>query len=217
MPIAEDLSDFDEVVLYAMDDPEVRFFSDSEPDAMRIRPDSRAFYGMGALFSNYPQKQRKKHAVSVNIGMGSSDQSSQSGARINIPYYLPKTEMNGTWAMKDAGQPRAVFEYLIDFFDPYLCEVYSYNFSWSVVDRDLDKGLEIGLYTYSKSPKVRALLRNDPHVSDYRGGILFRLGDSVDMFRDPDAREAAIRIRDKFRAAKLTDWTEGIENVIPHA
>ena len=215
MPIAEDLSDFDEVVLYAMDDPEVRFFSDSEPDTMRIKPNSRSVFGMSALFSNHPQKKLKKHAVMVNIGMGSSDGSVGSGVRIKIPYYMPNVEENGEWAMREAGQPQAVFEYLIDFFDPYLCEVYPLDFATSITEWGIDGNLNIGLYSYSKNPKVRALLGSDPHVSDYRDGILLTLGDNVDVFRDPDTRNTAIGIRDKCRAAKVTRWTEGAESFIP--
>lgn len=45
MPIAEDLSDFEEVVIEALNDKEVRFFSEAEPETMRIRRDSRTVFG----------------------------------------------------------------------------------------------------------------------------------------------------------------------------
>lgn len=56
MPIADDLSDFDELVLKAMGDPEVRFYSKNEPDTVQIRLDSKTVFGMHARFSDYPQK-----------------------------------------------------------------------------------------------------------------------------------------------------------------
>ena len=213
MPIAEDLSDFDEVALKAMDNKEVRFFSASEPGTMRIRPDSRTVFGMDATFSDYPQKKLKKHAVTVSIGMGSSDGSCSSGVNIGVPFYRPYTEENGVWAVKELEQPQAVFEYLMDFFDPYSCAIYSTEFLDSITAQwgEGDIRLRIGWMSYTRNPKVRAALAGDPRARDYRGGILLELGDSVDAFDDPAVRNVAIEIRDKLRAAEATDWMEGAD------
>ncbi len=214
MPIAEDLSDFDEVVLKAMDDKEVRFFSESEPETMRIRPDSKTVFGMHASFSDYPQKKLEKTLVAVEIGMGSSDCSSNGGVSIQVPFYAPYTEENGMWAMsKELEQPEAVFDYLIDFFDPYFCSIYSSVFKSEVTDWGVDINSPIGWRSYVRNPAVIAALRGDIRVSDYREGVLIEIGDTPLVFKDPHAREealtAAIEIRDKLREAGATDWMEG--------
>ena len=211
MPIAEDLSDFDEVALKAMDNKEVRFFSASEPGTMRIRPDSRTVFGMDATFSDYPQKKLKKHAVTISIGLGSSDGSCGGGVGIGVPFYTPFTEENGKWGV--GKQPLAVFDYLMGFFDPFCCAVYSTEFLDSIRAKwgEGDDGLLLGWMSYTRNPKVRAALAGDPRARDYRGGILLELGDSVDAFDDPAVRNVAIEIRDKLRAAGATDWMEGAD------
>ena len=75
MPIAEDYSDFEENVFKAMDNKDIRFFSQTNPDTMRLKPDSKSVFGMRATFSDYPQKKQKKSMVQVEVGMGSSDAS----------------------------------------------------------------------------------------------------------------------------------------------
>jgi len=216
MPIAKDLSDFDELVLKAMDNKEVRFFSDSDPDTMRIKPDSRSVFGMHAKFSDYLQKKLKKNAVEVDIGMGSSDGSCNSGVSVQVPFYTPYIEENGVWAMsKELGQPEAIFDFLIDFFNPYFCSVYSSAFHLDVTEWGEDINCPIGWLSYVRNPKAIAALEGDPRVDSYLDGILIKLGDSPLIFKDSHAREnaceAAIEIRDKLRAAGATDWMAGAE------
>lgn len=211
MPIAEDLSDFDDIVLKAMDDKEVRFFSVVEPDTMRIRPDSKSVFGMRVNFSDYPQKKQKKSMIQIEVGMGSSDGSCHSGVDIRIPLYTPYTEENGVWAMsKGLEQPEAVFDCLIDFFDPYFCSVYSSAFKSDVTEWGLDINSPIGWRSYVRSSKVIAALKGDPRVRNYRDGILVEIGDTPLVFKDSQAREdalsAATEIRDKLREAEATDW-----------
>lgn len=212
MTIAEDLSDFNELVLKAIDNKEVRFFSDSEPDATCIKPDSKSVFGMHATFSDYPQKKLKKYAVTVDIGMGSSDGSCNSGVSIQVPFYTPYIEENGIWAMsKELEQPQAIFEYLIEVFDPYFCSISSSAFLLDVTEWGVDINSPIGWLSYVRSPKAIAALADDPRCSNYKGGILIKLGSDVTVFEDPSAREAAIEIRDKLRAAGATNWMEGAE------
>jgi hypothetical protein len=220
MPIAEDLSDFDEVVLKAMDDKEVRFFSESDPETMRILPDSRTVFGMRATFSDYPQKKLKKSLVTVNIGMGSSDGSSNGGVDIQVPLYTPYVEENGMWAMsEELEQPEAVFDYLIDFFDPYFCSVYSSAFKSEVTEWGIDINSPIGWRSYVRSPDVIAALEHDPRVRSLGSGILIEIGDSPLVFKDTKGRERALleatEIRDKLRAAGATDWLAGAEHFMP--
>lgn len=211
LPIAEDFSDFDAIVFKAMDNKEVRFFSEADPDTMRLRPDSKSVFGMRATFSDYPQKKQKKSMVQVEVGMGSSDGSCNSGVNICVPLYTPYTEENGAWAMsKELEQPEAVFECLIDFFDPYFCSVYSSAFKLDVAEWGLDINSPIGWRSYVRSPKVIAALRGVSQVSDYREGVLIEIGDTPLVFKDSQARKGAlslaIEMRDKLRAAEATDW-----------
>ncbi|KZB54305.1 hypothetical protein AUP41_00715 [Thalassospira xiamenensis] len=211
MPIAEDLSNFDEVVFRAMDNKDVRFFSDTDPHTMRIRPDSRSVFGVRAMFSDLPQRKLKKSMVTIDMGMGSSDGSCNSGLSIRVPFYAPYTEENGIWAMsKEMEQPEAIFEFLIDFFDPYFCSVYSSAFVMDLVEWGIDINSPIGWRSYVRSPKVVEALVGDSHVSGYREGVLIEIGDTPLVFKDSEAREhalaVAIEIRDKLRVAKATDW-----------
>ncbi len=41
LPISEDYSDFEDVLFQAMDNKDIRFFSDIQPDTMRLVPDSK--------------------------------------------------------------------------------------------------------------------------------------------------------------------------------
>ncbi len=220
MPIAEDLSDFDEIVLGAMDDKNVRFFSESEPDTMRIRADSKTVFGMNATFSDYPQKTLKKNVVRIGFREGSSDGSCNSGVTIQVPFYAPYTEENGIWAMsKELEQPEAVFEFLIDFFDPYLCSVYSSAFNLEVMEWGVDINSPIGWRSYVRNPDVVKALAHDPRVRNWRSGILIEIGDSPVVFKDKKGRERALlgatEIRDKLRAAGATDWMAGSEHYMP--
>lgn len=211
MPIAEDLSDFEEVVIEALDDKDVRFFSESDPGMLRIRRDSRTVFGMHATFSDYPRKKVKKSVVTVNVGMGSSDGSCNSGVNIRVPFYTPYIEENGMWAMsKELEQPEAVFDYLIEFFDPYFCSVYSSSFNSELIEWGVDINSPIGWRSYVRSPKVVAALEGDSRVSGYRDGVLIQIGDTPLVFKDNQAREeaflSAIEVRDKLRSAGATDW-----------
>ena len=211
MPIAEDLSDFEEVVLKALDDKEVRFFSQAEPETMSIRRDSRTVFGMHASFSDYPRKKVKKTVVTVDIGMGSSDGSCNGGVDIRIPFYTPYLEENGMWAMsKEFEQPEAVFDYLVEFFDPYFCSVYSSAFTSEVTEWGIDINSPIGWRSYVRSPKVVETLASDHRVTGYREGLLIQIGDTPLVFKDNQARKkalsSAVEVRDKLRAAGATDW-----------
>ncbi|WP_413208062.1 hypothetical protein [Rhodospirillum sp. A1_3_36] len=211
MPIAEDLSDFEEVVIEALNDKEVRFFSDTEPETMRIRRDSRTVFGMHATFSDYPRRKVKKSAVTVNIGMGSSDQSCNSGVDIRVPFYTPYIEENGMWSMsKEFEQPEAIFDYIIKFFDPYFCSVYSSAFNSELTEWGVDINSPIGWRSYVRSPKVVEALNGDSRVSGCRDGVLIQIGDTPLVFKDSQARKeallSAIEVRDKLRSAGATDW-----------
>lgn len=211
MPIAEDLSDFDEVVLKAFDDKEVRFFSEADPEAIRIRRDSRTVFGMHASFSDYPSKSVRKFTVTVDIGMGSSDGSCDSGVDIRVPFYAPYIEENGMWAMStEFDQPEAVLDYLVDFFDPYFCSVYSSAFNSEVTEWGVDINSPIGWRSYVRSPRVVEALEGDPRVTPYREGVMIQIGDTPLVFKDVQARKdallSAFEVRDKLRAAGATDW-----------
>lgn len=212
--IQNDFSDFEELVLRAMDDPNIRYFSESDPDAIRIKSDSTSVFGMRATFSDYPQRTKKKDAITVEVGMGSSDQSCNSGATIRVPLYAPYVEENGVWGTsEDQDLPSAVFDYLVQFFDPFLCSVYSSEFMSEVTEWGVDLNSPLGWMSFVRSPAAIAALIDDPRIDSHRDGILIRLGEGPQMFKDSEARtfakQAAIEVRDKLRSADATDWMKG--------
>lgn len=213
MPIADDLSDFEELVLKAMGDPGVRFYSESEPDTMLIRPDSKTVFGMQARFSDYPQKKLKNSSVTIDIGMGSSNGSGISGLDIKVPFYAPYIEENGAWAMSEGlQQPEAIFDYIINHYGPCFCSIYSSKFLLEVTEWGKDINSPIGCLSYVRSPKVVDALRGDRYVREYRDGVLIELGNGPVVFKDTQARAeakiGAVEIRDKLRRANATNWME---------
>lgn len=216
MIIKEDLSDFDEVVLKAMDDKEVRFFSKTEPETMRIRQDSQTIFGVGAVFSDYPIKRLKKNTVRIEFHIGSSDNSIASGVSINVPFYKPFIEKNGIWAMEEElEQPQAIFNYLLEFFDPYLCSIYSLSFLSEITEWGIDINSPIGWMSYSRNPKVINVLKTNKLAQPYGRGYLLKLGENVHVFDDPESKAEAIKIRDELRDQSATDWLDGAKDNPP--
>lgn len=151
--------------------------------------------------------------MTIDIGMGPSDGSCDSGLTINVPFYAPYIEENGAWAMSDGlKQPEAIFEYMIDYYRPCFCSIYSSKFLLEVTEWGKDINSPIGWLSYVRSPKVVDALRSDTHVRDYRDGVLVELGNSPVLFKDAQARAkakmVAVEIRDKLRRANATNWME---------
>jgi hypothetical protein len=213
LELSEDYSDFEEVVFRAMDNKEVRFFSETNPDTMRLMPDSKTVYGFSCVFSDYSQRNTKKDAITINADLGADKANSLSSLVIHIPNYLPG-QNNMAWSMSEVEQPQAIFDFLIDSLGAYTCYLSSNSFRSSVLDRSIDR-YALGWASYTKNPKVVAALKDDPRVTEYKDGILVKLGNNVSVFEDEDAHKAAIEIRDKLRAAGATDWMAGAEQFMP--
>ena len=210
LAIAEDLSDFDDAVLKAM---AAASFRASEAETGNVAPCAETAFGWCARFSDAPQRKTEEHTISIDIRLGASDRFGDSGIAIRVPSYKSYVEENGIWVMDELEHPQAVFEYLMDFLDPYCCAIHSTGFldGISVQRSEGMGGLLLGPMSYTRSAKVRAALAGDSRVSEYRGGLLLMLNDRVDCFHDPAFRESAIEIRDKLRAAEATDWMEGAD------
>lgn len=206
LPIKEDFSDFDEVLYQAMDNKDVRYFSESDPDDMRIRPDSKSVYGMSATFSDYLRKKNNKKIVTIRFDMGPMCIPSYSSIVINVPLYMPG-EINESWSRMDAEIPQAIFDYMIDFSDSDICGLSSYFFDKEIKDSKIDK-FPLGWLSYTTNENVARVLTNDPCVCEYKRGILIKLGNSVSVFNDPVAKENAVRIKNILRENNLTDWRE---------
>ncbi|WP_413208459.1 hypothetical protein [Rhodospirillum sp. A1_3_36] len=213
LEFSEDYSDFEEIVFKAMDNKDVRFFSESNPDTMRLMPDSKTVYGFSCVFSDYPQRNRKKNMITINVDLGQNKENSLSSIVIHIPDYLPGQD-NMAWSTSDMEKPQAIFDFLIESLGAYTCYLSSNSFRSSVLDRSIDR-YTLGWMSYTKNAKVIAALKDDPRTTEYKEGILVKLGDGVSVFEDEAVREEAIKIRDKLRAAGAVDWMAEAERFMP--
>ncbi len=211
--IAEDFSDFEAKVFAAMQNKDVRYFSEAQPAEKAIVPDSKSVFGFHATFSDYPAKTAKTKAVTVEMITGSSDGSCPSGVTISVPRYYPVDEENAVWSsLEPKNVPRAVFDLLMDQFDPLFCSVHASSFKNELCEWGKDINSPIGIFNYVAAPKVVAALASLPDVRRLRNGIIFQLAQSPIAFADPVERDRLMQdaavVRDLLRAANATDWMD---------
>ena len=125
LAIAEDLSDFDDAVLKAIT---AASFRASEAETGNVAPCAETAFGWCARFSDAPQRKTEEHTISIDIRLGASDRFGDSGIAIRVPSYKSYVEENGIWVMDELEHPQAIFEYLMDFLDPYCCAIHSTGF-----------------------------------------------------------------------------------------
>lgn len=211
--IAEDFSDFETEVFKAMQNKNVRYFSEKQPAEKAILPDSKSVFGFHATFSNYPLQTTKTKAVTVEMIMGSSDGSCPSGVTISVPKFYPADAENAVWSSLDPKNvARAVFDLFLDQFDPRFCSVHSSSFKNELCEWGKDINSPIGIFNYVAAPKVVAALASLPDVRRFRNGIIFQLAQSPAAFANPAERDRLMKdaavVRDLLRAANATDWMD---------
>ncbi len=202
--IAEDLSDFDQVVMRALSSyTDVKYTNPGKPENWHLTSSSLSPYGFRTSFSDYIQRKKQSQRVDVSLkSSGSTKAMAHFVSVITIRKFLPG-EVNERWSQ--AENVRTIFDYMIDFFDPINCIVYSHKLIQGITDINADRFL-LGWLTYTRNPRFRPQLVGTPRVRDYRDGILIELGDDASVLSDPKNREYLTEIRDKLRAAGIADW-----------
>ncbi|MGG6898841.1 hypothetical protein [Rhizobium sp. BR 315] len=210
MPIAEDWSDFEDVVMTAFGDyDDVKYHNEGAPDNWRLTVDSRSPYGFRTTFSDFVQKRKNPETVGISIKTaGNPPRLDFSLVAVDVPSFQP-AERNGNWSKPET--VHAIFNYLLDFCDPTFCVVYGsdQNLRNRVrVNGALVDGGRLGWLTYFKNPRLQMALSGDPRATEYRGGTLLTLGDnSVAALTDSKVDEEILEIRNKLRVAGVSDWT----------
>ncbi len=91
MPIAADLSDFDEVVMRALrSSTNVRYYNENDPDNWELTPDSDSPYGFGEIFSDVRAEKEYSHSISVSLqgsGLENNISSDDGVYVISIPFF----------------------------------------------------------------------------------------------------------------------------------
>jgi hypothetical protein len=125
MPIAADLSDFDEVVMRALQSRvDVRYYNENDPDNWNLTLDSLSPYGFGATYSNACSVGKNEERVSISLDFAGVKNRVSRGDGvyvIRIPFF-EQNQFNAAWSNPDI--VHRIFDYFIDNCDPLKCTVY---------------------------------------------------------------------------------------------
>ncbi len=153
MPIAADLSDFDEVVMRALRSYDhIRYYNENDPDNWKLTPDSYSPYGFGETFSNAPSAGEYKSRVSVSLQSASvKDRISLDNAvhYIAVPFY-EQDQFNAAWS--DPAVVYRLIDYFIDNYDPLNCVVFGLGQRRGI--RTLQGDYILGWLNYTRNPTV---------------------------------------------------------------
>ncbi|HXZ17098.1 MAG TPA: hypothetical protein VEH77_14180, partial [Roseiarcus sp.] len=178
MRIAEDLSDFDKVVMHALQSyTEVRYYNEKEPDNLKLTPDSVSPYGFAETFSEECSEKEYMDRVCVSLqSSGVQHQVSLDDSLYNIE--IPAFEsgqVNTAWS--DPGVVFNIFNYFVDNFDPLGSVVFGRN-QLNRIDTP-ESNYNMGWLNYTRDPKVAAVFSGTGKAVPYRNGVLLKFGDDV--------------------------------------
>jgi hypothetical protein len=184
MPISEDLSDFEEVVMRALQSYEdVRYFNKNDPDDFKLNFDSFSPYGFRESFTNAPSAGEYVNRVTVRLqASGLVDCVSRDNAIyvIAVPFFKPK-QFNAAWA--DPSVVSRLFDYFIDNFRPLKCVVFGSEQALRLSkqgNRYVDN-YTIGWLNYTRNSEVAAIFKKTGKAVPYRSGTLLKLGDDASV------------------------------------
>jgi hypothetical protein len=203
MPIAEDLSDFDEVVMRALQSyDDVHYYNEKEPDNWQLTIDSVSPYGFVETFSNAPTIDKYKNRVSIDIqssGIKNKIPLDDSMYSIEIRAY-ECDNVNAAWSQP--GVVYSIFDYLIDNYNPLGCVVFATS-QLNRIDTS-ESSYNIGWLNYSRDPKVVEIFSSTGKAILYHGGVLLKFGDDISVLSDPKIDEELAAIRKTLRSAGVT-------------
>ncbi len=203
MPIAADLSDFDEVVMRALQSyDDVRYYNENDPDNWKLTLDSLSPYGFRETFTNAPSAKEYKNRVDVSLqASGVRDHVSRDNGIyvIGIPSF-EHDQVNAAWS--DPAVIHRIFDYFIDNYDPLNCIVFGRGQRRRV--RTLQGDNILGWLNYTRDPKVAGLLTKTEKAVPYRAGVLLKLGDDASVLSDPKIDAELIEIAQMLSSADVT-------------
>jgi hypothetical protein len=183
MPIAADLSDFDQVVMRALQSyDDVRYYNENDPNNWKLTIDSLSPYGFRETFTNASSPGDYKNRVSVSLqASGVRDHVSRDNGIyvIRIPLF-EQDQINAAWS--NPAVVRRIFDYFIDNYDPMKCTVYGSHQNLRI---SLQPNYTIGWLNYTKEPKVVDVFAQTGKAAPYRAGVLLKLGEDASVFSDP--------------------------------
>ncbi len=183
MPIAADLSDFDEVVMRALQSyADVRYYNENDPDNWKLTLESLSTYGFRETFTNAPSTKEYKNRVDVSLqASGVRDRVSRDNGIyvVKIPFY-EHDQVNAAWS--DPSVVYRLFDYFIDNYNPIKCAVYGSHQALRIPPQP---NYTIGWLNYTRSPKVAEVFKRTGKAVPYRAGILLKLGDDASVLSDP--------------------------------
>ena len=203
MPIAEDLSDFDEVVMRALQSREdVRYYNENDPDNWRLTPDSYSPYGFGEIFSDAHAVKGYSGSISISLDSAGAERSvshHNSVYSVRIPFYA-HDQINAAWSKPNVVY--SIFNYLIDNYNPLKCVVFSTEQALRISQAGRDYTL--GWLNYSRNPTVAGVFTKTGKAVPYRAGVLLKLGDDVSILTDPKTEAELIEIGQLLSSAGVT-------------
>jgi hypothetical protein len=183
MPIAADLSDFDEVVMRALQSyDDIRYYNENDPDNWKLTPDSYSPYGFGETFSNAPSAGEYKNRVSVSVRSAyvRNRMSLHDAVHyIAVPFYEPG-QINAAWS--EPAVVHRLFDYFIDTYNPLKCTVYGSHQNLRISEQPK---YTIGWLNYTTEAKVAEVFAKTGKTAPYRAGTLLKLGEDASVLSDP--------------------------------
>ena len=193
MPIAADLSDFDEVVMRALRSRvDVRYYNENDPDNWNLTLDSLSPYGFGATYSNACSVEKNEKRVYISLDFAGVDDnvSRDNGVFVIGIRSFEHDQVNAAWS--DPAVVHRIFDYFIDNYDPLKCIVFGLGQRRRI--RTLQGDYILGWLNYTRDHKVAGLLTKTEKAVPYRAGVLLQLGDDASVLSDPKIDAELIEI-----------------------
>jgi hypothetical protein len=212
MPIAEDLSDFESVVMTALADyNDVKYLNENDPDDSRISLNSKCYYGYQMSFSKLGLRTTLDDRVDVALktqGLGSIERGRfpllNEVTTISVQSYR-RGEVNELWGSQEVVMN--LIDHIIDFADPIHCCVCGDIQNLKIMKAD-QGNFKLGWLTYTKNRHFMNVLAADKRAAPHKRGVLLKLGEGVETIEDDSAICEILEIQAKLRSAGLTDWRE---------
>ncbi|QGM45826.1 hypothetical protein [Methylocystis heyeri] len=203
MPIAADLSDFDEVVMRALQSYTApRYYNENDPDNWELTPDSYSPLGFAETFSDIHSGKGYWDSICLHLYFASVKNlvaSNDSVYVLKVPFYQ-EDQVNREWS--DPAVVRRLLDYFIDSCNSEKCVVYGRQQNRRI---SLEKNIyAIGWLNYTRDPKVAEVFRKTGKAAPYRAGVLLKLGDDASVLSDSKIDAELLEISEMLSAAGVS-------------
>lgn len=203
MPIAADLSDFNDLVIRALrSDDSVRYYNEKEPNNPKLTSESLAPYGFILTFTNAPTAKGPDQSAWICLSSsGIKNQVSLDDARysVQVPLYEPD-QINAPWSAPDVVY--RIFDYFVQMYNPQKCVVFG-NHQLTRI-RTSESNYNMGWLNYTRNTKIAEVFANTGKAFPYHGGTLLKLGEDASVLSDPEVDAELIEIRKTLRYVGVT-------------